>query len=225
MTTSFSEIYDRAVARHGEDNIRAHFHEPVSADVLRAETDDRYLAAMAKRVFAAGFRWSVVQAKWDGFEAAFHDFDPHHVANLDEEGIGALAADTRIVRNRPKIISTINNAKFVVEISDEFGGFGNWLADWPVTDVVGLWAELKKRGDRLGGNTGAWFLRLVGKDTFRLSEDVMAALKEAGVDIGKGTGKRHQANIQAAFNQWQAESGLSMGALSMTLARSTGMVR
>ena len=31
---------------------------------------------MTKRVFSAGFAWSVIEAKWPGFEAAFLSFDP-----------------------------------------------------------------------------------------------------------------------------------------------------
>ena len=31
---------------------------------------------MARRIFSAGFVWSVIEAKWPGFEAAFLGFDP-----------------------------------------------------------------------------------------------------------------------------------------------------
>jgi 3-methyladenine DNA glycosylase Tag len=196
----------------------------VSASELRALGDDRYLAMMAKRVFAAGFRWQVIQAKWEGFEEAFHGFDPGWVADLDADGIAELAQDTRIVRNRPKILSTVKNAAFVQQISNDHGGFGSWLADWPAEDTLGLWAALKSGGDRLGGDTGAWFLRLVGKDTFRFSADVSAALVEAGVVPKAPTGKRHQAMAQDAIVGWARESGLTQGAVSVVLGCSTGEI-
>ena len=174
---SWNDIYARAVARHGEARIREHI-PPVASDAeLRALADDRYLAAMSKRVFAAGFRWRVIQAKWDGFEEAFQGFDPAFVANLTGEGIDALANDTRIVRNRPKILTTVDNAAFVLRVAAEHGSFGEWIADWPADDTVGLWEALKAGGSRLGGDTGAWFLRLVGRDTFRFSGDVGAAIR------------------------------------------------
>lgn len=217
-------FYDRAVARHGEDELRSRFPHVATSAQLAALPDHRYLSAMAERVFAAGFRWKVIKAKWDGFEEAFNGFDPGWVAGLDLEDVAELAQDTRIVRNRPKILSTIDNAAFVREIAEEHGSFGAWIAGWPITDTVGLWATLKARGSRLGGDTGAWVLRMVGRDTFRLSGDVVAALVEAGVVRKKPTGKADLARTQAAFDTWTAESGLSQGAVSIVLACSTGEV-
>ena len=113
----FQTFYERAVQRHGEDTLREHFPTLQPPGVLAALGDDRYLSAMSKRVFAAGFRWKVIQVKWPGFEEAFHRFDVAHVANLEAEGIGALAQDTRIVRNRPKIVSTVENARLAPRVS------------------------------------------------------------------------------------------------------------
>ncbi|MCP4869631.1 MAG: DNA-3-methyladenine glycosylase I [Proteobacteria bacterium] len=221
---SFDEFQSRALARHGEDNLEARFPTVLPADELRKVTDDRCLAAMSKRVFAAGFRWAVIRAKWDTFEEAFEGFDPHIVAAYGESEIDSLAQDKRIVRNRPKIVSTINNARFVVQTADEHGSFASWLADWPATDTIGLWAAMKQGGDRLGGDTGAWFLRLIGRDTFRLSGDVVACLIEAGVVEKKPTGKRDLAATQEAFNQWAEESGMPMSHISVVLACSAGEV-
>jgi 3-methyladenine DNA glycosylase Tag len=222
--SDWSTIWERACARHGEDSLRALFPDISDAEELRALGDDRYLSAMSKRVFAAGFRWRVVQAKWDGFEEAFEGFDPDWVADLTFDGIEALAHDTRIVRNRLKIGNTVNNAEFVRTISREHGGFGQWLANWPLDQTLDLWAALKNGGDRLGGDTSAWFLRLVGRDTFRLTSDVCSALIEAGVVPKKPTGKKHQQMVQEAMLSWADESGLSLGAVSVVLACSTGEI-
>ena len=222
--TSWQDIYDRAVDRHGEQALRDSFPRVATPAELRALGDDRYLAAMSKRVFAAGFRWKVIEAKWQGFEEAFHGFEPGWVASLDGAGVDALAQDTRIVRNRPKILSTVENGAFVQRISAEHGGFGAWLADWPQEDTLGLWAALKGGGSRLGGETGAWFLRLVGRDTFRFSKDVGAALVDAGVVPKAPTGKRAQRAAEQAIVAWAEESGLSLGAVSTVLAKSIGEV-
>ncbi len=222
--SEWDSIWQRACERHGQERLREHFPRVARPAELRGLGDDRYLAMMSMRVFAAGFRWRVIQAKWAGFEEAFHGFDPGWVANLDAEGVEALAQDTRIVRNRPKILSTVANAAFVQQISNDHGGFGDWLAAWPVEDTLGLWEALKKGGDRLGGDTGAWFLRLVGRDTFRFSADVSAALVAAGVVPKAPTGKGHQRLAQAAIVGWSQESGLSLGAVSVVLACSTGEV-
>ncbi|MCB9665315.1 MAG: DNA-3-methyladenine glycosylase I [Alphaproteobacteria bacterium] len=222
--SSFTPTWDRAVTRHGEEALRSRFPVVRTVAELRALPDHRALAAIAERVFAAGFRWKVIRAKWEGFEEAFHGFDPAWVAALDAEGIAALCADARIVRNRPKVLCTVANARFVQEVAAAHGSFGRWVADWPDDDVVGLWAALKEGGDRLGGDTGPWVLRMLGKDSFRLTSDVVAALQEAGVVDKAPTSRKALAAVQEAMNGWRRETGLSLGALSVVLASSTGVV-
>lgn len=220
----FDDFRSRAIARHGEDELEARFPAVLAPADLRRVADDRCLSAMTKRVFAAGFRWAVIRAKWDTFEEAFEGFDPHKVAAYGESEVDSLSQDKRIVRNRPKIVSTIDNARFVCQVADEHGSFASWLADWPADDTVGLWDALKKGGSRLGGDTGPWLLRLVGRDTFRLSSDVVACLIEAGVVDKKPTGKRDLAATQVAFNRWRDESGLPLSQISVVLACSAGEV-
>jgi 3-methyladenine DNA glycosylase Tag len=81
-------------------------------------------------------------------------------------------------------------------------------------------SALERGGDRLGGNTGLYFLRSMGKDCFILSKDVLAALRLDGVIDGPATSKKALAAIQAAFNEWRRQSGLSMTAISRVIARS-----
>ena len=98
-----------------------------------------------------------------------------------------------------------------------------FIADWPSDDIIGLWQYLKKHGSRLGGNTGQYFLRFVGKDSFILSRDVCTALRAEGlIDSPKPTALKELKKAQAAFNQLQQESGRSLAELSMLLALSLG---
>ena len=179
--TSFRTIRARAEVRKGGPEILARLlPPPPSIDALIALGDDRILAEMTKRVFSAGFVWSVIEAKWPGFEAAFLGFDSAALAFQPDEFWEALAGDTRIVRNGAKIMSVRHNAVFVQDLSREHGGFGRFLAEWPSSDQIGLMALLAKRGSRLGGATGPMFLRFIGWDAFVLSRDVvdMAQIRE-----------------------------------------------
>ena len=67
-----------------------------------------------------------------------------------------------------KIKAIWENAVFVLDISQQHQSFGNFLADWPEDDIVGLLLYLDKHGSRLGGRTRQYFLRFVGKGTFCL---------------------------------------------------------
>ncbi|MCO4764495.1 MAG: DNA-3-methyladenine glycosylase I [Myxococcales bacterium] len=221
MMMSYDEIWGRAAARHGTEALTARLPAVKTDAELRALGDDRILATMARVVFSAGFRWSVINAKWPGFEEAFMSFAPDVVASFAPEERAALASDTRIVRNPQKITATIANAHLVVETSAEHGGFGAFLADWPANDVVGLWQWLKKRGSRLGGDSGPRILRGVGKDTFILTGDVTRALTDMGVLTAKPTSQKQQRLAQDAFLQWQADSGRPLSHLSVIVACGT----
>lgn len=186
-------------------------------------SDDRILAEMTQRVFSAGFAWSVIENKWPDFEKAFLGFQPAKLVFQPDDFWDALLSDARIVRNGAKIASVRENAAFVQEIAREHGSFGQFLAKWPSSDQVGLLDLLNKRGGRLGGNTGQMFLRFIGWDGFVTSQDVVACLRDAGLDIAQEAKSRSDlAKVQAQFNAWAAETGLPYTQMSRICAMSIG---
>lgn len=220
----YQRYWQRALDHQGDiASLEARLPVASSDEQLRAQGDDRFLAEMAACIFRAGFVWRVVQQKWDGFEAVFNGFLPIWLASRSPEQIEDMARDTRIIRNLSKVKAVQDNALLVLDLQRQYGGVGAFLAQWPSDDVVGLWAYLKKHGSRLGGNSGQYFLRFSGKDTFILSRDVCTALRAEGIiDKAQPTAKRDLIKIQQTFNQLAEESGRSFCALSMILALSVG---
>ena len=183
---SFKTIRARAAKRKGgEAALMALLPKPVTAKALARITDDRILADMTKRIFSAGFAWSVIEKKWPDFELAFLGFEPKRLLAQPDEFWERLAGDPGIVRNAQKIMAVRANAQFISDIAREHGSFAKFLAAWPTSDQVGLLELLSKRGARLGGGTGQYFLRFIGKDTFVLSKDVVASLRDAGLNIAE----------------------------------------
>jgi 3-methyladenine DNA glycosylase Tag len=224
MTTPFAAIRERAARRKGGAAALAALLPPVpERERLAALPDDRVLAEMTRRVFCSGFAWRVIDAKWPGFEAAFLGFEPGALVFQPDEFWDELMGDTRVVRHGAKILSVKANAAFVLDVSRRYGGFGRFLADWPVTDQVGLLQVLAKQGSRLGGMTGMMLLRFLGWGGFALSRDVVACLRDAGVAIAEQpTSKGDMARIQAQFNAWAQETGLPVLHLSRICALSIG---
>jgi len=220
----FKTIRARAEKRKGGPKELAKLlPEEPDAKALAKLGDDRILAEMTKRVFSAGFAWSVIENKWPDFEKAFLGFKPAKLAFQPDEFWDALLNDKRIVRNRAKIMSVRENAQFVQEIAREHGSFGKFLSNWPASDEIGLLDLLNKRGSRLGGNTGQMFLRFVGWDGFVTSKDVVACLREAGLDVAEEVkSKGDLAKVQAAFNAWAEETKLPYAHLSRICALSVG---
>ena len=223
-TIPFKAIRDRAEKRKGGAKaLEKLLPKKPDMKALAKVTDDRILAEMTQRVFSAGFAWSVIENKWPGFEKAFLEFKPAKLIFQPDDFWEALLSDTRIVRNGAKIASVRENAVFVQEIAKEHGSFGKFLAKWPSSDQIGLLDLLTKRGSRLGGNTGQMLLRFIGWDGFVTSQDVVACLRDAGLDIAAEVkSKGDLAKVQAQFNAWAAETGLPYMHLSRICAMSIG---
>lgn len=219
MTVPFSHIHDRALERHGPDRLDERLPSVKNSAELKAMGDDRYLAAMTRRIFQAGFVWSIIDRKWEGFEAAFEHFDPERLTVMPDDWYDDRRHDTRIVRNGQKIMTVRHNAGMVEEIAEEYGNFGTFLAQWPARDVPGLWEFLRRRGARLGGMTGPFVLRMVGWDTYVFSKDVVACLVHSKVlDTPRITSKKAQMAAHEAFLEWQQETSLPFSHLSMICA-------
>lgn len=195
---------------------------PLSSADLARIPDDRWLSGMTRCVFQAGFNWKVVDSMWPGFEAAFHGFDIGKCAMMDDAWFDTLVADTRIVRYGAKIRAVQDNALFVQAQSAEHGGFGAMVGNWPAEDFAGLLALLKTKGARLGGTTGQYFLRMMGKDSYILSRDVLGRLVAEGVIDKPPSSKAAMAKVQEAFNTWAGETGRPLKEISRVLAQSTG---
>ena len=75
----------------------------------------------------AGLSWATILRKRDGYRAAFAQFDPDRVARFDRRKIERLLRDSRIVRNRLKVESTVNNARRVLEARQELGSFDTYV--------------------------------------------------------------------------------------------------
>ncbi len=219
----FDRIYARAAKRKGgPDALESLLPAPKKAKALAGLGDDRYLSQFAKSIFQAGFVWRVVENKWPGFEEAFQGFQPAPIAAWPDEVLDALMQDTRIIRNGAKIKAVRENAVFLGDLAREHGSAARFFAEWPVSDLVGLLDVMKRRGQRLGGMTGQYSLRSLGKDCFILSKDVTAALIGHGVVTKSPSSKRDLAAVQEAFNRWHDESGRPISQISRILACSIG---
>src|SRR3982074_3789057 len=95
--TAFKTIRARAEKRKGGPKALSKLLPPKpDPKALAKLRDDRALAEMTRRAFSAGFAWSVIEAKWDGFEKAFLKFDPGKLSLQPDEFWHDLIKDTGI---------------------------------------------------------------------------------------------------------------------------------
>lgn len=119
----------------------------------------------------AGLSWATILKRREGYREAFAQFDPKAVARFDEHKAAELMLFDGIIRNKLKIASAINNAKFFLELQKEFGTFDCYIwgfvggktiqghrkshAEIPseTKESRALSADLKKRGFTFVGPT------------------------------------------------------------------------
>ena len=76
--------------------------------------------------FQSGLSWAIILRKRPTFREAFADFQPDTVAAYTDEDVERLLGDAGIVRNRLKILATINNAKATINLR-EVGGLVDFV--------------------------------------------------------------------------------------------------
>ncbi len=144
-----------------------------------ASYDDAYIFEMlVLESFHCGLSWLLILSKRDNFRRAFDNFDPVLISKYDEVKIDELMHNEGIVRNKLKVLATIQNAKSFLSVQKEFKSFSNYI--WSFTDNKILKfpfdactsknelsdrvsKDLKKRGFKfLGSVTVFSFLEAIG---------------------------------------------------------------
>ena len=120
-----------------------------------------YLEIMSKAVFQSGISWRVVDSKWPGITEAFKGFDPVAISQFNQRNIDALVADTRVIRNRRKIVGIAENARRMLELDREHGGFRKYLRSF--SSYEDLVKDLKKQFRFMGDSGIYYFLWVVGE--------------------------------------------------------------
>ena len=75
----------------------------------------------------AGLSWETILKKRESYRDAFAGFDPARVARFTPARVERLLQNPGIVRNRLKVVSTVQNAKAFCLIQREFGSFDSYI--------------------------------------------------------------------------------------------------
>jgi DNA-3-methyladenine glycosylase I len=172
-----------------EDPLYAAYHDQEWGVPSR---DDRHLFELLVLEGAqAGLSWSTILHKREGYRLAFAGFDAAKVARFGPRDVERLLGDARIVRNRAKISSAVENARRVLELESladylwSFVGGEPLVGRWRKLDEIpsetqesqAMSKDLKRRGFRFVGPTICYaFMQAAGLvndhtvDCFRFGE-------------------------------------------------------
>lgn len=138
--------------------------------------DDKYLYEMLiLESFQAGLSWECVLNKRESFRKAYDGFELDKVVSYDDGKINELLNNKGIIRNKRKILASINNSRIFKCIADEYGSFYNYLrcftndkiiyeTDKTTNDLSDMISkDLKKRGMTFVGSVIIYsYLQAIG---------------------------------------------------------------
>ena len=127
-----------------------------------AKDDQELFKRLTMQIFQAGLSWKTILHRQKAFLKAFSKFDIVTVAKYNEKDVERLREDKSIIRNKLKIESTIENAKRIQNLQNEFGSFQNYLDQLP-NDLETLQKELKKTFKFMGPEIARMFVMSIGK--------------------------------------------------------------
>ncbi|MEM4711201.1 MAG: DNA-3-methyladenine glycosylase I, partial [Candidatus Woesearchaeota archaeon] len=129
----------------------------------------------------AGLSWRTILHRREEYKKAFADFDFNKIAKFTSRDVERLMNNAGIIRNRLKILATINNAQRFIEVQKEFGTFDKYIwsfvknkpiinkfktlkelpARTKLSDKISM--DLKKRGFKFMGSTIAYsYMQAIG---------------------------------------------------------------
>ena len=178
-----------------EDKIYIEYHDREWG--VPVYEDKKLFECLTLEAAQAGLSWLTVLKKRDHYRKVYDEFDPMKVSLYGDKKIESLLKDSGIIRNKLKILSSINNAKKVLEIQKEFGSFSsyiwsfvgskinnNYFNDYDsksdLSDLISK--DLKKRGFRFIGSTIIYaFMQAVGM----VNDHTVSCFKRELTDIQK----------------------------------------
>ena len=133
--------------------------------------DQTFFEFLVLESFQAGLSWHTILKKRENFKEAFDNFNYKKISNYSEDKVEELMNNAGIIRNRLKILATINNAQRFQQVQKEFGSFSKYiwsfvdgkiivnhpktLKEVPATTEISdaLSKDLKRRGFKFLGST------------------------------------------------------------------------
>lgn len=126
--------------------------------------------------FQAGLSWRTILHKRENFRKAYSSFNVKKIASYKDKDIERLMQDDGMIRSRPKIKASIQNARVFLAIEKEWGSFDRYI--WHFTDGKTIWIDpsaasnalsdeisedLKKRGAAYCGSITVYsYLQAIG---------------------------------------------------------------
>lgn len=109
----------------GNDPVYCAYHDNEWG--VPVHSDKKLFEMLILEGFQAGLSWITILKRREFFKKAFDNWDWNKISKYTRKDVKRLLSDKKIIRNRLKILSAINNAKRFIEVRKEFGSFSRYM--------------------------------------------------------------------------------------------------
>lgn len=122
-------------------------------------------------IFAAGLNWDISFLKYPELTKAYHNWNFKRIAKMTSDEVDQMLQDKGLIRNKRKMLATIDNAKLVLKIQRRYGSLDNYF--WSLVNYRQTRVETKTIAD-LGTRSklGDRIAKRMKKDGFKYAGPV-----------------------------------------------------
>ena len=107
--------------------------------------DQKLFEILTLEVMQAGLSWSTILKKREGFREAFEQFEIYKVSQFTKDDVEHLLQNPNIIRHRQKIEATIQNAKIILQLQNQYGSFHEFLwSKFDHTSIINHWETMEE---------------------------------------------------------------------------------
>jgi DNA-3-methyladenine glycosylase I len=127
----------------GNDELYIKYHDEEWG--VPVHEDRKHFEFLVLESAQAGLSWITVLRKRVNYKNAYDDFNYIKISQYNEDKVMELMQNPGIVRNKLKILASINNAKLFIKIQEEYGSFDNYI--WSFVNnkpVINHWDSISE---------------------------------------------------------------------------------
>lgn len=107
--------------------------------------DETLFELLILETMQAGLSWLTILKKREYFRIELDNFDYSRICKYNQDKINELLSNKKLIRNKNKIFSIINNAKCFIEIQNEFKSFKNYIWGFVnFTPIINKWTNISE---------------------------------------------------------------------------------
>jgi len=169
---------------------------------------------MVDLIFQSGMRGVVWKTYEDEIRKEFCSYNVKKVAKFNDKDVERMLSNPKMFKHRKKIKACIHNAKEITKLSEQFGGFSNFIGNNKVPDLI---EELKERMKWMDEINARAFLRYTGCGVMKPDLNVRRVMYRLGLIYSDSATLKTYEQVQEVGEKMAKAVGEKVAVIDYTL--------